>query len=114
MVASLTDASAPSGGSAPCVSAPRLSEHERLLKVGEAAALLQVTSQTVIRWADAGALPCGRTPGGHRRFREDDVEALRQRLSVPRVVRPARLVVTAGTPRLEIRALLAEQAAVTP
>jgi excisionase family DNA binding protein len=60
------------------------SEHERLLRVGEAAVRLQVAAQTIARWADAGKLPCGRTAGGHRRFREDDVEALRQRLRVSR------------------------------
>ncbi len=59
------------------------SEHQRLLKVGEAAARLQVVPQTVVRWANAGMLPCSRTLGGHRRFCEDDVAALRERLSVP-------------------------------
>ena len=49
---------------------------EEPLKVGEAAAILKVSDQTVRNWADAGALPFVRTPGGQRRFRRRDVEAL--------------------------------------
>jgi excisionase family DNA binding protein len=52
----------------------------RLIGVGEAAAILDVSPQTVARWADDGVLPCERTAGGHRRFREDVVLAERRRL----------------------------------
>lgn len=54
--------------------------HQVLLTSGEAAAVLQVVPQTVIRWANDGTLECARTAGGHRRFREPDVRALRARL----------------------------------
>lgn len=47
----------------------------RPLTPAEVADLFGVTVQTVGDWADAGQLPCFRTPGGHRRFRREDVEA---------------------------------------
>lgn len=46
-----------------------------ILTVKEAAALLQVSVQTVRRWADLGHLRGLRTPGNQRRFRRADVEA---------------------------------------
>ena len=46
---------------------------------GEAAELLGVCSRTMARWADMGHLPYITTLGGHRRFREADVLALRRR-----------------------------------
>ncbi|MGH9224298.1 MAG: helix-turn-helix domain-containing protein [Acidimicrobiales bacterium] len=44
----------------------------------QAASLLGVCSRTVTRWADLGHLPFITTLGGHRRFRESDVLALRR------------------------------------
>lgn len=49
---------------------------EQLLTAPEAAEVLQVSVNTLRKWGDAGALPSVRTPGGHRRFRRSDVEAL--------------------------------------
>lgn len=46
------------------------------LTTQQVAALFAVHPATVVRWADDGQLPCFRTPGGHRRFRREDVEAL--------------------------------------
>lgn len=47
----------------------------------EAGLVLGVEPRTVRRWADAGVLPVAyRTVGGHRRFRCEDVAALRKRL----------------------------------
>lgn len=37
------------------------------------AKLLNINVSTVKRWADNGQLPCIKTPGGHRRFRLEDV-----------------------------------------
>jgi excisionase family DNA binding protein len=48
----------------------------RLLTPGEVAALFRVDAKTVTRWAAAGRIDSIRTPGGHRRFREDEVRAL--------------------------------------
>jgi excisionase family DNA binding protein len=52
-----------------------LEQHD-LLTPGEVAALFSVDPRTVTRWAAAGRLPYIRTPGGHRRYREDHVRAL--------------------------------------
>lgn len=46
----------------------------RWLSLSEASELLGVHFTTLRRWADAGSVPCFRTPGGHRRFRKDDLE----------------------------------------
>ena len=52
---------------------------EYTLGAGDVAAVFAVDPKTVSRWADVGYLPCLRTPGGHRRYRPADVEALLQR-----------------------------------
>ena len=52
---------------------------EKIRKAGEVARLLGVCVQTVGRWARLGELPHTMTEGGHRRFREADVLALRDR-----------------------------------
>ena len=44
------------------------------LSLSEASRLLGVHFTTLRRWADAGTVPCFRTPGGHRRFRKADLE----------------------------------------
>lgn len=49
---------------------------EPLLTPGEVAALFRVDPKTVTRWAAAGRIGCIRTPGGHRRFRQQDVNRL--------------------------------------
>lgn len=49
---------------------------DRLLTPGEVAVLFRCDPKTVTRWAEAGRLPCLRTPGGHRRFRESHVRDL--------------------------------------
>jgi len=46
------------------------------LRLSEAAQVLGMSLNTVRRWSDSGSLPCYRSPGGHRRFRRADVEAL--------------------------------------
>ncbi|GAA2546412.1 helix-turn-helix domain-containing protein [Pseudonocardia hydrocarbonoxydans] len=48
----------------------------RVLTVTTTARVLDVSEATVRRWADAGHLPCQRTPGGTRRFLADDVDSL--------------------------------------
>nr|WP_181193417.1 BldC family transcriptional regulator [Prauserella shujinwangii] len=53
----------------------------RLLTPGEVAALFRVDPKTVTRWATAGRIGSIRTPGGHRRFREAEVNELLARLT---------------------------------
>jgi excisionase family DNA binding protein len=49
---------------------------EEWLSLGEASARLGVHPNTMRRWADAGSVPCYRTPGGHRRFRASELRAV--------------------------------------
>lgn len=50
---------------------------ERLLTPAEVAELFRVDPKTVTRWAKAGLITSIKTPGGHRRYRESVVYALR-------------------------------------
>lgn len=60
-------------------------EHvDRWLSLGEAASRLGVDEATLRHWADTGRIKTYRTPGGHRRFKEDDLRTLLQR-EIPRV-----------------------------
>jgi predicted site-specific integrase-resolvase len=56
---------------------------ETLLKPGEVAALFNVDPKTVSSWGDSGKLTVVRTLGGHRRYLESEVLALRN-AAVPR------------------------------
>lgn len=47
---------------------------ERWLSLPEAAEQLGIHSTTLRRWADNGQIPHMRTPGGHRRFAQSDLE----------------------------------------
>jgi excisionase family DNA binding protein len=48
----------------------------RWITLGQACKLLGVNESTLRRWADAGHVRSFRTPGGHRRFSEDDLRVL--------------------------------------
>ncbi len=48
----------------------------RWITLGQACKLLGVNESTLRRWADAGHVRSFRTPGGHRRFSEEDLHAL--------------------------------------
>jgi excisionase family DNA binding protein len=54
-----------------------LEPEDRLLTPAEVAVLFRVDAKTVSRWARAGKLTAIRTLGGHRRYRESEVRALR-------------------------------------
>ncbi|MER5608256.1 BldC family transcriptional regulator [Micromonospora tulbaghiae] len=49
---------------------------DKLLTPAEVGELYRVDPKTVSRWGASGRLPCIRTPGGHRRFKESQVRAL--------------------------------------
>jgi excisionase family DNA binding protein len=46
------------------------------LTPAETAALMRVNPKTVWRWAREGKITAGFTPGGHRRFRRAELEAM--------------------------------------
>ena len=54
----------------------RIPEAETLLTPREVADLFGVDPKTVTRWAKAGKLTSIRTLGGHRRYRQSEVQAL--------------------------------------
>ena len=45
------------------------------LTLGQAAEYLGVAQSTIRKWSDTGRLPAFYTPGGHRRFRQSDLDA---------------------------------------
>jgi excisionase family DNA binding protein len=51
-------------------------EGPKLLTPAEVAQLFRVDPKTITRWAKDGKLDCIRTLGGHRRYRQDQVEQL--------------------------------------
>jgi excisionase family DNA binding protein len=53
----------------------------RLLTPAEVAAIFRVDPKTVTRWAEDGKLTAVRTLGGHRRFPEAEIRALRNQIS---------------------------------
>lgn len=52
---------------------------EKLLTPYDVAQLFNVDPRTVTRWEKRGWLPALFTPGGHRRFKASDVQALLER-----------------------------------
>jgi excisionase family DNA binding protein len=69
-----------------------------LLTTREAAMRLGVSLRTVQLWVEAGTLPAGRTPGGHRRIRLSAVEALAQRSGLRAAAQTAQMLQPAMTP----------------
>ena len=56
---------------------------ERLFTTVDVAKLCKVSLRTVIRWVDEGRLPSFRTPGGHRRVKEEDLTRFMQEYKIP-------------------------------
>lgn len=69
-----------------------------LLTTREAAMRLGVSLRTVQLWVEAGTLPAGRTPGGHRRIRLSAVEALAQRSGLRAAAEQHSLSASPATP----------------
>jgi len=59
----------------------------------EAARLLLVSPITVRAWAQKGLLPSETTPGGHRRFRLEEVERFKRSREESRHPRPLRVLI---------------------
>ena len=49
---------------------------EDLVNIAKASRLLGVTPKTLRNWEKAGRLHSVRTPGGHRRYKPSDLEAM--------------------------------------
>ena len=49
------------------------------LTLGQAAKYLGVAQSTIRKWSDHGRVPAFYTPGGHRRYRRDDLDAFLER-----------------------------------
>ncbi|HEV2260570.1 MAG TPA: helix-turn-helix domain-containing protein [Streptosporangiaceae bacterium] len=60
-------------------------EDVKLLTTPEVADLFRVHKATVARWLETGKIPGIRTPGGHLRFREDEIRALLAAAETPRL-----------------------------
>lgn len=50
---------------------------DEVLTPGTAARLLGVDPKTLTRWDKAGKIESFRTPGGHRRYRREVIDAIR-------------------------------------
>lgn len=61
-----------------------------LLTPAEVAAIFRVGVRTVASWARDGRLASVETPGGHRRFRSEDVEAFTATRAEPRATPASR------------------------
>jgi excisionase family DNA binding protein len=72
------------------------------LSLGEIAEELGVHPSTIRNWADQGRIPVHRTPGGHRRFRRDEIELwqLAQQTNTPN---EARLLVQTALKRTRVQ-----------
>lgn len=51
-------------------------QNRKLIGISEAAELLGVHQETLRNWEEDGSLPAVKTPGGHRRYRRDKIEAM--------------------------------------
>ncbi len=56
---------------------------DRVYTTMDLARVCRVSLRTVIRWIDDGRLPSFRTPGGHRRVREEDFRQFLDRYHIP-------------------------------
>ena len=57
------------------------SSSDAYLTPSEAAKRLHVSPNTIARWANEGRIPCVVTMGGHRRFRQKDIDAVARQMS---------------------------------
>ncbi|MFX1295135.1 MAG: helix-turn-helix domain-containing protein [Promethearchaeota archaeon] len=79
-----------------------------LLSISQAAPILGVCSKTLRRWDGKGILcPDCRTPGGHRRYGLQTLEAFLQAEMVPKSVHQKRCVDPAPTSRFRCAAIYA-------
>jgi excisionase family DNA binding protein len=63
----------------------RPGEQEVLLTPAEVAKIFRVDPKTVTRWAKAGKITAVRTLGGHRRYRQSEIQAIIKNQSTGRM-----------------------------
>src|SRR2546426_8430283 len=59
-----------------------VSMRDRFYSTADLSRMCGVSISTIKRWTDAGLLRCVRTPGGHRKFRVQDVAEAARRLGM--------------------------------
>lgn len=79
------------------------------LSLREASEMLGVHPSTLRRWADAGTIPCTRTPGGHRRFRRTDLEHILQAEGKPGPPHPGPPVEVAPEEEMDEKSLMRQE-----
>jgi excisionase family DNA binding protein len=85
------------------------------LTSGEAAGVLGVSRQTILRWARSGAIAATHTLGGHLRFHVADISSFRKDLvDNPRQARPSEYVRRSATVRRAAGPPVAETRATEP
>ena len=60
-------------------SKPKNASHEALYSTGEVAEMFGVTIKTVLSWIKQDKVSAFRTPGGHYRINESEIEKLKER-----------------------------------
>ncbi len=76
--------------------APDATPH-RWMTLGAASRFLGVDDSTLRAWADAGRIGAFRTPGGHRRFARDELDAFLRRSRPALQAHPSKLIPHQGT-----------------
>lgn len=88
---------------------PSTADRPQWFTLGEASRLLGVDASTLRTWADAGQVRTFRTPGGHRRFAQTDLQALLQRSHPQRPPQVARLIHRQGSSLVRTRPITGEE-----
>lgn len=78
------DERGPSAGSVTGQVSHSQADDGRWLSIDAACKILGVDQSTLRRWSDSGKIPVFRTPGGHRRYSEDDLRSFMQGEQKPR------------------------------
>lgn len=59
-------------------SKPNNTTHEAAYSTGSAAKMFGVTNKTILSWINQGKVSAFRTPGGHYRINESEIEKLKE------------------------------------
>src|SRR5947208_11253798 len=70
------------------------------LTLGQAAKYLGVAQSTIRKWSDLGRVPAFYTPGGHRRYRRNDLDAFLERSAPGKPARGPLVLVVDDDPQV--------------